>query len=120
MDQKQVPLHDQLIEVLSDFEDRSERCYFEPPEGTEMKYPCIVYHKSNRDITYADNIPYLKFNRYTVTIIDEDPDSKLPDRMDRFLYLSSDRDYCYDGLWHYAFTLFTNAPRIKEEETNHG
>lgn len=114
-----LPLHDRLIEILGEFEDGTSHCYFEPPSNERMHYPCIVYHQENKRIDYADNKPYLKYKRYSVTIIDEDQDSTIPDRFeDDFMYCSPDRIYCYDDLWHFAYTLYYNGPRIKEENNN--
>lgn len=107
----QKPLHDILCEIIGE-----DRCYFEPPSNIQMKYPCIIYHSLNGQDTFADNIHYLKFKRYSVTVIDEDPDSKIPEKLEELTYCSSDRDYCYEGLWHFSYTLFFNGERIRDEE----
>lgn len=106
------PLHDVLCEALG-----SEYCYFEPPASIKMKYPCIRYNYSNDQDEFADNIHYRHFKRYTVTIIDRDPDSKIPDRLRELPYCSSDRNYVVDGLSHFVFTLFYSGSRIKEEQS---
>lgn len=106
-------LHDILCGVLG-----SPYCYFREPSDTMMKYPCIVYFHSNDEDRFADNIHYKVSKRYTVTIIDEDEDSEIPDRMKTIPYCTSDRNYVVDGLNHFIFTLYFNGPRIKEEEKN--
>lgn len=103
-------LHDILCEVLG-----SNHVYFEPPDGMSLVYPCIVYHYTNDLDTYADNIHYQSSKRYSVTIIDEDPDSKIPSRIKQLPYCSLDRNFVSDGLHHYVFTLFFSGSRIKEE-----
>lgn len=110
-------LHDILCEVLgSPFPDGEDHCYFEPPADIQMKYPCIVYNHTNDQDDFADNIHYICSKRYTVTIVDEDPDSKIPNRLKNSLsYCTSDRNFASDGLSHFVFTLFYNGPRIKEE-----
>ena len=107
------PLHDILCEVLG-----SRNCYFEPPDGKDMNYPCIVYNYTNDDTDFADNIHYRESKRYTVTIIDDDPDSRIPNRLKKLPYCSSDRNFASDGLSHIVYTLFYSGPRIKEEENN--
>ena len=119
------PLHDILCEVLG-----SRNCYFEPPDGKDMNYPCIVYNYTNDDTDFADNIHYRESKRYTVTIhvlkkllidkniIDDDPDSRIPSRLKKLPYCSSDRNFASDGLSHFVYTLFYSGPRIKEEENN--
>lgn len=118
----QMPLHDLLCEVLGGpFSDKDDpdHCYFERPSNTQMHYPCIVYNYTNDDDTFADNIHYISSKRYTVTIIDEDPDSKIPEKLkNRFSYCSSDRNFATKGLNHFVYTLHYSGPRIKEESNN--
>lgn len=117
---EKVALHDILCDIIrvSSF-DGEAHCYFEPPAGKEMHYPCIVYHHIRTDSFYADNIAYKNSKVYTITIIDEDPDSKIPIRlMNALPYCSSDRNFATEGLSHFVYTLFYNGPRIKEEIQN--
>lgn len=111
-------LHDILCEVVgAPFPDGENHCYFQPPTDTEMKYPCIKYNYTNDNDDFADNIHYRSFKRYTVTIIDEDPDSKIPDRLkEAFSYCSSDRNFAVNGLNHFVYELFYNGPRLKKED----
>lgn len=112
-------LHDILCGVLGGpFPDGENHCYFEPPADKQMRYPCIRYNHSNDLDTFADNIHYQTSKRYTVTIIDEDPDSEIPNRLKQLPYCSSDRNFAVDGLHHFVFTLYYNGPRIKEETNN--
>lgn len=108
-------LHDILCEILgAPFPDGENHCYFEPPTNTSMKYPCIVYNCTNDLDIFADNLHYLKNKRYSVTIIDDDPDSKIPNRLKELPYCTSDRNFDVDGLSHFVYTLFYNGPRIVE------
>lgn len=111
------PLHDILCEVLeAPFPDGENHCYFEPPDEKEMKYPCIRYNYTNDLDTFADNTRYHSSRRYTVTVIDEDPDSKIPEKLKKRLpYCVSDRNFAVSGLNHFVHTLYYSGPRIKEE-----
>lgn len=80
--------------------------YFSPPSSIQMKYPCICYEFSNFDTSHADNRNYLVSRRYTVTVIDYDPDSKLPEELLKIPMCNSDRSYVVDGLCHFIFTIF--------------
>lgn len=112
-------LHDVLCEVLeAPFPDGSDHCYFQPPGDPGMKYPCIKYNYTNEVVNFADNVHYKSSKRYTVTIIDEDPDSKIPSRLMKLPYCTSDRNFCVDGLNHFVYTLYYDGPRIKEENEN--
>lgn len=106
-------LHDILTEALG-----SPHVYFSPPSGTQLHYPCIVY--SLEDILHdnANNKVYIRTYRYSVTVIDEDPDSKVMARVDNLPYCAPNRIYTKDNLNHFVFTLFFKGKRIKEEEIN--
>lgn len=94
-------LHEKLCEVLG-----SENCYFSPPASIKMKYPAIVYQLADVDNFFADNIPYMKAKRWTVTVIDKNPDSEIPGRLSNLRYCSFDRFFTADNLNHFAFTIY--------------
>lgn len=52
-------------------------CYFNPPEGIKIKFPCIIYELYKIDNKAADNINYIQTAEYKVTVADSDPDSQL-------------------------------------------
>lgn len=105
-------LHEILCEVLG-----SKNCYFEPPADLQMSYPCIVYKYTNDLDDFADNLHIVRAKRYSVTVIDEDPDSKIPDRLKMLPYCTSDRNFTVNGLKHFVHELFYNGPRVKEVDT---
>ncbi len=113
-------LHDKLLSVLrSSPSGKGDYIYFQPPTNTSMDYPCIVYNYVNDDDKFADNVRYLSSKRYNVTIIDEDPDSKIPDVLkNMFIHCETGRVFAVDGLYHYTHTLYYSGPRIKEEKEN--
>lgn len=115
-------LHDILCEVLgAPFPDGKSHCYFEPPSGEEIKYPCIIYHYTNDDDDFADNIHYRSSKRYTVTIIDEDPDSEISSRLKNTLsYCTLDTVFSKDGLTHFVHALYFNGPRINKGGKENG
>lgn len=110
-------LHDILCGVLGGFfPDGDSHCYFQPPADIQIKYPCIVYEYSSDNDRFADNKHYIHFKRYTVTVIDEDPDSKIPMELKKLPYCASDRNFATEGLSHFVHTLYYNGPRIIEED----
>jgi len=80
--------------------------YFQPPPSIEMSYPCIVYDRSNIRTDYADNNPYNLKKEYTITVIDRDPDSSIPDQIAMIPTSSFSRSYKADNLNHDVFTIF--------------
>lgn len=99
-----LELHEKLCDILG-----SRNCYFSPPSNIRMKYPCIVYDYEGIATIHADDIRYLNKRRYTITVIDEDPDSEIQGRLftdHDFRYISNDRVYVADGLNHFVNTVY--------------
>lgn len=84
----------------------SRNVYFQPPATIKMAYPCIVYELSRIDVRYADDRPYSWQKGYTVTIIDKNPDSELPDKLLEMPSCRFDRHFTGDNLHHFVFTLY--------------
>lgn len=80
--------------------------YFQPPESVKLKYPCIVYERSDIRTVKADNLKYTVQKRYTVTYISEDPDSDVPDKLIQLPYCSFDRHFKSGNMNHDVFDLY--------------
>lgn len=96
-----LELHDILKKLPS-----VEHVYYTPPTDVSMNYPCLLYNLSSMLVRHADNVPYLGAKRYSLTWIDEDPDTVVPSYILDLPYCSFDRSYVADGLYHFVFTLF--------------
>lgn len=80
--------------------------YFRQP-SKGMKYPCIKYDFIGQSTNHADNIKYMKRNQWSIMIIDENPDSEIPDKILNLPYCTLDRPpYQVDGLNHWPLTLY--------------
>lgn len=93
-----------LLELTSGLSE--EDVHFQPPSGTQMRYPAVVYSRNRESKQFADNIPYRYAQGYTVTIIHKDPDNNIRDKIAALPYCSFDRWYATDGLNHDVYTLF--------------
>lgn len=98
---KRLELHNKLKEILG-----SSFVYFQPPESIRLSYPCIIYSINRIDTKHADNKPYLNTKSYTVTIIDKDPDSIIPDKFLNLPLCKFDRFFTSDNLNHWVFNLY--------------
>lgn len=94
-------LHEELVEALG-----NNRVYFQPPESVKLKYPCIIYKRATGFERNADDESYLMRIRYTVTLIDPNPDSQIIDKIMRIHYCSFDRHYVADNLNHDVFNVY--------------
>lgn len=95
-------LHEKLCEILG-----SRNVYFQPPSNSSIKYPCIVYHQDVGRNFHADNTSYLFVDSYQVTVIDKDPDTQIPDKLQKsFPMIRRSGPYRSDNLNHYPFLLY--------------
>lgn len=84
----------------------SDNVYFQPPNGLQIKYPCIVYSRDDAKTEFANDKPYTYTKRYQVTVIDKNPDSDIPDKVALLPMCSFNRFFTADNLNHDVFTLF--------------
>lgn len=101
---KRLQLDDKLRAIMKDI-CGSENVYYQPPANLVMKYPCIRYERSRLTDVAADDDAYLRRTRYSVTVIDSDPDSDIVAAVWDLRYCSHDRHYISDNLNHDVFTI---------------
>ena len=96
-------LDNKLREILG-----NNNTYYQPPESVQLKYPCIIYELADVFKENADDKPYMKHNRYTLTLIHTDPDNTLKDEILEEMqpYCNFDRSYVSSNLYHYVYNLF--------------
>ena len=98
---QRLELQDVLREILG-----TDQVYFQPPPTIKLVYPCIIYKRDYQLTTFADDRPYSIKKRYQVTVIDEDPDSVIPDKVAELPLCIHDRFFTADNLNHDVFKLF--------------
>lgn len=97
----QTLLEDLLFDVTG-----KRHVYFQKPPNNMMQYPCILYRRDKGRMIFADDKPYAGTKRYQVTVIDEDPDSDIPDRIEQLPRSLFDRFYTQDNLNHFVINLY--------------
>lgn len=83
-----------------------ENLYFQPPAGYKLKYPCIVYSESRIRNEHANDGVYIQRPHYTVTVMDNDPDSKLKAAVSVLPKCVYDRCFVSENLYHTVFTTY--------------
>ncbi len=84
----------------------SRNVYFQPPESIKIKYPCIIYEKSDETNRFADNTHYARFKRYDITVIDKNPDSEIPDKIANLETAAFERQFIADNLYHNVYRIY--------------
>lgn len=80
--------------------------YFQPPANIELLYPCIIYKRNSANTEFADNKPYRYLKQYQITVVDQDPDSSIPDKIAALARCTFERHFASKNLNHDIFTLF--------------
>lgn len=95
-----------LAKARPDIENPDRHVYFQPPVNINILYPAIVYERSTGDTQFADNAPYVYEKRYSVTVIDSDADSSIPDEVAMLPKCVADRHFVSENLHHDSFVLY--------------
>lgn len=83
----------------------SRNVYFQPPASISIKYPAIVYSLDNIENSFADDGVYNSQRKYSITIIDGDPDTLIIDKINSLPRCRFDRHFKFENLNHYVFTI---------------
>lgn len=98
---KRIELHKILTDILG-----SDNVYFQPPENVKLKYPAVIYSRSNINNRFADNAVYSQKEVYEAVVIDKNPDSVIVKSMSTLPYCRFDRHYISENLNHDVFTIY--------------
>ena len=96
-----LDLQAELEELLG-----SRNVYFQPPASVRINYPAIVYTRSDIDNTFADDSVYMQSHFYEVTVIDEDPDSKIVESVSKLPTCRFSRHFTSENLNHDTFIIY--------------
>lgn len=101
MSDRRIELQTLLEKILG-----SRNVYFQPPESIKLKYPCIIYEREDENVKFADDLNYSRTKLYTVTVIDKNPDSDIPDKISDLAYCIFQRHFTSDNLNHDVYRLY--------------
>lgn len=101
MARPRLELHAIFEELLG-----SKNVYYQPPESKKLNYPCIIYERDMGDTVYADDSPYVVTIRYSVTLIDKNPDSEFVNKLSQMQMSTWNRHYTIDNLNHDVFYIY--------------
>ena len=95
-------LHEELCEILG-----TGKAWFNPPASVKMSYPGIRYSLSGVNSLKANDRNYKNTKRYSVIVIDPDPDSTIYLKiLEHFPMCSFERSYIADNLNHWILSIY--------------
>jgi hypothetical protein len=95
----------ELQTLLREIEGVTE-AYFQKPGNLTLTPPYIVYEIDDEYVARADDTAFAFWNRYTVTIVDRDPDSPIRATVRDLPHASMDRKFISGGLYHFVYNLY--------------
>lgn len=98
---RRLELHEKLKSIMT-----NGNVYHQPPESLKLKFPCIVYERARDRAIYADDVPYMRKMRYTITLIDKKSVSDYLESLLALPYCTFDRHFASDDLNHDVFTIY--------------
>lgn len=84
----------------------SRNVYYQPPESVKMRYPAIVYERSKIEQRHANDSTYIQSRVYELTVIDDDPESEIVEKVALLPMCRYDRQFVSDNLYHDTFTIY--------------
>lgn len=82
---------------------------FQPPEGAKLDYPCILVSYKYPQGLGADNIGYMTFMYYQITVITKQPDTKIVKALQNLPRVTfNDRVFISNNLYHYVLSTYEN------------
>lgn len=96
----------QLQTLLESFLPSGNKAWFQPPSTVELVYPTIIYSHDYNAVIRSNNQTYKVTKRYQLTVIDKNPDSQIPDKVQALPMCSMVRKFNADGLNHTIFDLY--------------
>lgn len=104
--ERRAEITERRLELSRKFKMLTPNVYYQPPATAKLTYPCVIYELSRFHTEHGNNRLYMAKRRYTVTVIDRDPDSDIPERLLEFPLCGFDRHYCADNLHHWVFWIY--------------
>lgn len=97
---------DRRLALDETFRGIASNVYFQPPENLKLVYPCIVYGLEQIEVFHANNVPYTCCDRYSVTVIDRDPESSITRQIAALPMCRHEQHFVNDNLHHDVFSIY--------------
>lgn len=98
---RRLELHKILVDILG-----LNNVYYQPPESSKMNYPCIIYHTDTIGVSNADDRIYMATDKYSIQVVDADPDSETHLKLLDLPYCRPERKFTLNNLNYWNFTLY--------------
>lgn len=81
--------------------------YYQPADGAQITYPCIIYEKGQGDHMYASNKTHHFTQAYQIKFITKKPDNNVVDELiNEFQMIHFERHYVMQNIHHDVLILY--------------
>lgn len=94
------------LELQTLLETFTPKVYFQPPTNVQLVYPCIIYERDQARTNFADDRPYKFMLRYSVMVIDPNPDSIIPSKVAAMPISTFNRFFTVNNLNHDVYNVY--------------
>lgn len=98
---RRIELQSLLEKILG-----SRNVYYQPLPSIKLQYPCIVYERNPGEPMYADNLKYIKANRFQVTLIARNPEDPTRVKIEDLLFSRHMTRLVQENLYHDVFDVY--------------
>lgn len=98
---RRLQLQETLEELL-----QSENVYYQPPPSVHLKYPCIIFQDNVITQRHANNSVYHIERSYTVTLITQQHDDPLMEKLAWLPKCRFERAFTNDNLYHRVYRIY--------------
>lgn len=98
---RRLELQSELESILG-----TRNVYYQPLPSLKLQYPCIVYERNPGDPLYADNMKYIKADRFQVTLISRNPEDPTRVKLEDLLFSRYYTRLVIDNLYHDVFDIY--------------
>ena len=100
MEKTRLTLHQTLVDLLG-----SNNVYYNPPETQKMSFPCITYTLANISDIKADNLKYIDYKTYKITVVSKKPDHPVIKKILNLEMTRFSAQYTKNGYYHDVILL---------------
>lgn len=79
--------------------------YFQPPTNTKLSYPCIIFKRKIKETVPADDIPYLRNQKYEILVIEKNYDIPIAEEVSSLPMCRHTGSYESENLYHNVYSL---------------
>ena len=84
----------------------SNNVWFKAPPNNKLVYPCIMYSYNGTRRYMANDSGYLKYRSYLITLITDNPDSELIEKIEDLPFCTWDRQFISGNKYHNVFSIY--------------